>query len=461
MRILLDIPLSFSEITGNIKSSTRLASEDMIHAVTTDSREVFPGDLFIALQGENFCGEDFVLEARERGAYVISANKDLADILVADTAFALLEIAAFYKSKLSNLKYTLAITGSVGKTTTKNILTNLLSSDYKVCSTKENYNNIIGVSYTILSAKQDVEILILELGMNHMGEISVLSKAVKPNAAIITNVGTAHIGNLGSRAMIAKAKLEVLDGMKKEMLVVPYEESLLCNANNSFYTFSTENQKASLYAKILESDSEKSVINLHSDKIKKENLVIPKPGRHIISAVMASVGIIELLNISVSSIPAGILKISEKDVRGRYVELGDFRIYEDCYSASYEACIADFELLSMNRNTLYSCVIGDMLELGSETENLHRKIGEMAYKFGFRRIFAFGAYSSFVLSGARSAGMKKEDLFINTDTTHPEITANQILENVSVGETVLIKASNKIRADRITNILKSSRRNNA
>ena len=172
MRIPLDIPLSLSEITHNIKSSSKIIDDALIWAITTNSKEVVRGDLFIALTGEKFNGEDFVSEAKQRGAYVISTNKENADILVADTAHSLLEIASLYKTRLSNLKFTIAITGSVGKSTTKNILSTILERDYKICSTNENFNNIIGVSYTVLSAKRNVEILILELGMNHLGEIS-------------------------------------------------------------------------------------------------------------------------------------------------------------------------------------------------------------------------------------------------------------------------------------------------
>lgn len=461
MRITLDIPLSLSEITHNIKSSSKIIDDALICAITTNSKEVLPGDLFIALTGEKFNGEDFVSEAKQRGAYVISTNKENADILVADTALSLLEIASLYKTQLSNLKFTIAITGSVGKSTTKNILSTILERDYKICSTNENFNNIIGVSYTVLSAKRNVEILILELGMNHLGEISRLSSAIAPDAAIITNIGTAHIGNLGSRAMIAKAKLEVLDGMRTKRLVVPYEEALLNAHENSFYTYSIENKRASIFADIICLYSDKSIVNLNSESIKLNHLTIDKPGKHIISAVTASFGIIDLLKIDISPICDNTTKIKDNHVRGEYIDLGSFKIYEDCYSASYESYISDFELLSMDKKGRYSCVIGDMLELGAETEKLHRKVGEMAFKYGFKTIYAFGVYSSFVLSGARDAGMNVENIFTNSDITKPEITAKQILENTRCSETVLIKASNRVRANRITNILKDLRINNA
>lgn len=452
MRIVLEIPLPLSDVLLHINSSSTLKSNPTLYAISTSSKEISPGDLFIALDGENFSGEDFITEAKEKGAYILSARNYNADIVVKNTSLALLEIAAYYKKLLKNLKYTIAITGSVGKTTTKNILSEILSYDYTVSSTIENYNNIIGVSYTILSAKADTEILVLELGMNHIGEISALSKAISPDAAIITNIGTSHIGNLGSRELIAKAKLEISDGMNNRNLIVPYGEALL-NPEDK-YTFSTENKNASCYIEILKNDTDKSIFNLKSNNVKLHQQKITLPGRHILSLLAAAIGVIDLLNIELKSVAESISKLNESNARGKYISFDNFRIYDDSYSSSYESVISDFELLSIDKSANRSCVLGDMLELGGETEALHRKIGEAAYKYGFRVIYTFGAYSSFILHGAVNAGMPRECIYVNEDITKPEITAEQIIKNHRENETILIKASNKLKAGRIVDFLK-------
>ena len=454
MRIVPEISLTLEEIAEITDSNSKGFGKKAINGITTNSKEVCQGDLFIALKGERFNGEDFVNEANIRGAYILSSENKSADFKVNDTLSALVKIASYYKTKLPKLKKTVAITGSVGKTTTKNILSKMLSVNFKVHATKENYNNFLGLSHTILTAPKNTEIIIAEVGMNHLGEISVLSKALLPDVSIITNIGTAHIGNLGSREKIAEAKLEILSGMKEYKITVPFEEELLRGVKGS-YTVSLTNPKADCFISLKKEDVYSSVFDIFTVNSFFENVKISLPGKHVLWAIGHSIGAIELLNLDIPNITKSISVLDEKCVRGNLININGYKIFDDTYSSSPEAIIADFQLLSL-RNTQKSCVLGDMLELGNKSEKLHKKIGHAVVEYNFRNLYTFGKLSSFIAKGALEAGMKKENIFINPDISSPETTAKQIIDNYFDGETLLFKASHSIHAERIYDCLKSA-----
>ena len=223
MRIKTEYPLYISSIAHILKANLKFNTK--INAITTDSRECEKDDLFFALSGENFDGVDFIDEAKFKGAYTVSSSKK-SDFTVSNTESALLSVASAYK-QIVNPKYTIAVTGSVGKTTVKDFVNSLLSEVMKTHKTEKNFNNIIGLSHTLLSAKKGTDALVCELGMNHRGEIDELSRAIHPDISIITNIGTAHIGNLGSQEEIAKAKLEIENGMHGGKTIIKDDEVLL------------------------------------------------------------------------------------------------------------------------------------------------------------------------------------------------------------------------------------------
>ena len=227
MRIALGIALPLNILTNHCEAFSKILQKKLFTHITTDSREACEGDLFFSLTSDKSSAEEHVKEARNKGAISVSSLSKEADFLVFDCQKTLLKLAIYYKAQLKSLKATIAITGSVGKTTTKEFCASFLSASYKVHKTYMNYNNLLGVSLSILSAASDTEIFILELGMNNLGEIRKLSDAIEPDYAVITNIGTAHIGNLGSRKLIAQAKLEIASGMTDEKIIVPYEEQLL------------------------------------------------------------------------------------------------------------------------------------------------------------------------------------------------------------------------------------------
>ena len=452
MRIILSVPLTLNEIAKNALSTHILKGNATVSAIATNSKKVCPGDLFIPLMGEKHNGEDYTDEARSRGAYIISSRDCNADIKTDDTMLSLLKIASYYKSKLRSLKKIIAITGSVGKTTTKNVLAKMISSKYITHATEKNYNNYIGLSFTLLSAPANTEIIIAEMGMNHLGEISLMSKILNPDISVITNIGTSHIGNLGSRELIAEAKLEITDGMKTINLLVPYEEALLKNIAGA-HTFSIDHPNADCYIQITEETSSYTLFNIQSNLINLKNLKINIPGKQVIKALSISVKVMELIGIDENDIANSVKFIDLSCLRGKIIKINDFYAYDDTYSSSAEALLCDFELLNLYKNKPKSCVLGDMLELGRHTENIHTKIGCEVYKFGFRNLYTIGPLATKIAEGAINAGMSKENVFINENPDAIDITANQILKNKIKDEIILFKASHNIHAERIIDLL--------
>ena len=451
MRIIPNIKLTLSEVayaTGITTSNLDLP----IGAIVTNSQEAKKNDLFVALRGESANGEAFTENAKKSGAFILSAKNNNADIKVTDTEAALLNVASFYKSKLNNLKHTVAITGSVGKTTAKNILSEVLKTFYNVHSTYGNYNNYLGVSHTILTAPRDCEILVVEMGMNHRGEISQLSQSVSPDVSVITNVGTAHIGNLGSRESIANAKLEIADGMKNPLIIMPEEEVLLKKAKGR-YTFSISKNTGDCFLDNVKEDAFGAVLDVHTGTQFIKDLRINIPGRHVLSAVAIAASVLEKLGMELRLLADTLPKIkSETVVRAKMIKLGCYEIYDDTYSASYEATVANFEMLSKKEKKM-SCILGDMLELGEESKDIHLRLGEEVVKYGFQNLFTFGKAATFIAKGALDAGMKNDCIFINEDIDSPNITAEQIKRNCERDELLFFKASHSIHAERIYSFL--------
>lgn len=453
MRIIPNLKITIGEIAALFNLSDVKGKNDEIRAFTTDSREVCPGDVFVALDGENGSGEDYVYEAKEKGAYIISSRDADADFKVDNTYFALLKIAAFYKQKLSSLKTVIGITGSVGKTTAKNVLSKLLSDKYRVHATEKNYNNFLGLSHTILTAPTDTEIIVAELGMNHMGEIETMSRALRPNIAIITNIGTAHVGMLGNRERIATAKLEIIRGMSKPTVIVPYEEILLKDTPGK-YTYSTENESADCFILPKSELYSGSRFDIHTKKWCVPENSTALPGHHVLNSIAIGVSVLDILDFNAHEVKSSLKKISPDLIRANQYQIGKITVYDDTYSSSPEATIAIFKLLSLDKKRTRSCVLGDMLELGEFAEKLHEKIGEAVYNYGFKRLYAFGKYARIIAAGAKRAGMEAKNIFINCDVGAPEITAEQIIEKSEPGEIILFKASHDVHAERICECLK-------
>lgn len=453
MRIKTNRTLTLKEVAYLL--GAEIAFDREINAICTDSRECHANDLFIALSGEKHNGADYIDDARKRGAFVIAEHG--GDINTKRTDLSLLSLASKYK-RIINPRYTVAVTGSVGKTTVKDFTHFLLSSVMPTHKTEGNYNNIIGVSHTLLSMPKNTEALVCELGMNHTGEIELLSRAVIPDIAIITNIGTAHIGNLGSRERIAEAKLEIQNGMTSNgRSIVSLEEPLLRNIKNPYFV-SYRDKSSDLYAEIFSLSSKGCKVFIKTERFECE-IESGLYSEHSINSLIYAVAVCDLLNMSPKEISDAAKIITSNCLRQKFISKYGYSIYDDSYNSSPEAVIADFNMLSKMGNN-NSALLGDMLELGERSEEMHLMIGAECARFGFKKLYAFGKYCDSIAKGAIREGMNKDFVFTNSDLSKPEATAKQIKESYS-GETLLVKASHSIRADRIIKLLINKESENA
>ena len=433
-----------------------------------DTRNIQKGDTYIAIKGENFDGNIFWKDAFKNGADCVIvqdiefSNEDLKEfdnktiIKVADTMQALYEIAS-YKRKINNIPV-VAITGSVGKTSTKDMVASVVSQKYKTLKTIGNNNNNIGLPFTILRLK-DEEVMVLEMGMNHFGEIHLLSNIAKPNICVITNIGTSHIGNLGSKENILKAKLEILDGAENPTIIINNDDELLHKwylenkDSRKIITYGIEN-KSDIMAKDMILEQEKSTYkcNIDGDEIDVE---VPIAGRHFVlnSLCATTVGI--TLNIDSRKIINGIKNVELTKKRMDIKEINGIKVINDAYNASPEAMKASLNYLSSFKNNRKIAVLGDMFELGEYAEKLHRLVGEEVYKNNIDILVCAGENAKLIADEALKNGMKKENIyyFENKD----EIL--DVLKNeTKTGDIVLFKASNGMKfyelADKFIDMLK-------
>lgn len=381
-----------------------------------DSRKATNGDVYVGICGETVDGNDFYKEAIRKGATCLilskePQNKELGNvtILLVDDTLRCLQELAHYKRSLYDIPV-IAITGSVGKTSTKDIVYSVVSQEYHTHKTIGNYNNHLGVPLTILGLR-DHEAMVVEMGMNHLGEISLLSHIVEPTIAIITNVGTAHIGNLGSRENIRKAKLEILDGMIGNQLILNHDDDMLVQVEEelkSKYQLRTVSilEKSDYRAVFLEEDVFSSTFDIlgHTDHV-----VVNVGGRAYVYNSLVAYAVGNLLNISDEKIKEGIFKFKltgsrlEKKITKKGIVLID-----DTYNANYDSMKASIELLGRVRDKRKIAILGDMLELGEYTEELHTKLGDVVVANEIDRLITIGKYSKLIAKRTLELGMKQE-----------------------------------------------------
>ena len=435
-----------------------------------DTRTIKKGDTYIGIKGEKFDGSSFWKNALNNGAETVIINNIKLDeieeykkqnkniIQVKDTIKAIGEMAS-YKMKIQKEKYNLkvvGVTGSVGKTSTKDIIANVLSKKYKVLKTEGNNNNHIGLPLTILRI-QDEEIAVIEMGMNHLGEISYLTKIAKPDIAVITNIGTSHIGNLGSRENILKAKLEILEGMDKKKIVINNDNDLLNkwyleNKNNiEIHTFGIKNESEfnAKNIKLKENSSE----FIFENKNEKINIEVPVGGEHFILNALCGAAVGKLLNLNNEEIKNGIkdFKLTAKRMEINHLK-NNITIINDSYNASYESMKASISNLKNMNGERKIAVLGDMFELGDFSEKLHKEVGTEIYKNKIDKLYLIGNYSKFIGEEAEKEGYKKENIFYfeNKDELF-----NNLKNNLKSGDVILIKASNGMKLFEIAEKLKN------
>ncbi len=460
MRVELSHPIDLVELSSflNWDLSNLHNSSHIIKAICTDSREAEKGDLFFALKSDKDDGNNYIEAAIKKGCTAVG-NKDLNGcIYSSDAGYSLIKTAEFYKSHLKQIKCTVAITGSVGKSTTKEYIKHILSDMYRVHATYGNFNNQIGVPLTVLGTPKNAEILILEMGMNHIGEISALSKCAKPDIALITSIGSSHIGNLGSIENIIKAKSEIKDGMTNGTVIIPAENPLLYSLTGG-YTFGY-NTIADFM--LTPSHTYNGTYDFTSPERCISNIRCGISAEHLLSNLCGAASVSCMISDNMGKIKKSIRTITSAQTRQRFIRFSDFSIFDDSYNSSFESVLADLKFMVKEYPDLpIGVFVGDILELGEKSEQIHLELGSLIAQFKPVSIYAMGNYASFIKDGAITKGFNEKRIFINEDAKDKSKSIEQLLKNHSINEVILFKASHNLRFDIIADMIaKKERANN-
>lgn len=474
--------LSLLELSCLADGTLRAENAEKIHIsrIATDSREMdSDGTLFLGIRGERVDGNDFAPAALQNGAAAVLCERlpeTGAGIAVANTVRALGILAARMKSRV-NCR-TVAVTGSVGKTTTKELIACVLAKHFRVHASKGNYNSDIGVPMSVLEMPDDAEAGIFELGMSALGEIEYLSKLVRPNIGVITNIGSAHMESLGSRENIARAKLEILSGMEKGgTVLLNGDEPLLQNAREKilsagiiplYISVSTTEAMplfSDFHAENIRVGEGKTTFDLRHGDIIFRDLSMNVMGAHWVYAASYATAVGILLGMSDREIRAGLLDFRAAPMRQSIEQIGDVTVIEDCYNASPESMRAALDvadLLRRERGGRLIALLGDMRELGETSHEFHRSVGLYAAQKGADLLYTFGSESSsFLSAGAKAGGVSASAVFEEPDTSHFEAVGSSLCTALHAGDILLVKASRALRAERIVTYLKEQLSRNA
>lgn len=395
------ISLHLAEIAPVLNA--RLQGADLaIAGVSTDSRQISAGDLFIALKGPNFDAHHFIAEVVAKGAIAVVVEHEIADcnvpqLIVADTKLALGQLAALVKARLA--PKAVAVTGSVGKTTVKEMMAAIMSRIGNVLATAGNFNNEIGVPLTLLRLEPEHQYAVMELGANHLGEIAYTTSLVKPDVAMITNVAAAHLEGFGDLFGVARAKGEIYTGLSTNGLaIVPLDSEfhsywLQRLTHLKVHTFSMEQQSADFYAENIMLDSQGCAgFNMHTP-YGQRFIQLVLPGKHNVSNALAAAAATLALGASMTDVQLGLAAM--KPVKGRinvHQPRENLRIIDDTYNANSESVKAATDLLASYTGTRI-LVLGDMGELGPDARLYHEEVGIYAKQAGINQLFTLGVLS--------------------------------------------------------------------
>lgn len=454
--------ISISEILEAVDG--RLLGEGdpsiLITKVEIDSRSITPGALFVPLVGERFDGHAFLNQALEDGAAACFTQRERDNYLpgkcyikVDSTQKALRDLARHYKQKFS-IPF-IAITGSVGKTTTKDMVAAVLSRKFNVLKTDGNFNNEVGLPLTLLRLKDEHEICVLEMGMNHVGEIDYLADIVEPQAAIITNIGDAHIENLGSRENILAAKCELFAHMPPDGFVVLNGDDELLETLRGRLRYETVwvggNPGLEYRALSVESDGERYVRCELETPTGAFTVDIPALGGHMIYPTLSATAIGAHFGMTTEEIAEGVLRFAPTKMRMNILLRGEgITILDDAYNANPQSMRAAVEVLSKSKGQRKIAVLGDMFELGSLAPALHAGVGEYLGKAEVDCLVAVGTDAAHMAKAAEEAGVPE----VYWRPTKKE--ALTVLEQVVRSDTtILVKASRGMEFEELTAYLKS------
>ena len=424
----------------NLLQVTKSNLDTSVLGITTDTRTIKPQELFIALVGGNFDGHDFIGQAVAQGAIAVVVNHQIESLavpqfIVKDTLNAYQQIARWWRDRFDIP--VIGITGSVGKTTTKELISAALGTQGKVLKTEANFNNEIGVPKTLLQITEEHSYAVIEMAMRGKGEIALLTEIARPTIGVITNVGTAHIGRLGSREAIAQAKCELLAQMpNNSTAILNYDNSLLIKTASEAWQ-----GKTITYG--LTGGDVHGVINNDKITVAEQNFPLPLPGEHNASNYLAAIAIAQELQLDFTPLIAG-LKVELPKGRSRRYDLpDDVVVLDETYNAGLESMLAAVQMLKETPGRRHIAVLGTMKELGEYSSQLHRQVGEKARELNLDllMVLADEAATTEIIQGA--AGINTECFSDRAALTF------KLKQVIRPGDRILCKASNSVGLNKV------------
>ena len=457
------LSLKLKEIVEAVDGKILQGNPDhIVNNMSIDSRRVKPGDLFFAIIGENNDGHNFIPEAVDNGAKIVITSRSinpysgLAIILVRDTTRALQDLASYIRDKIKSLKV-IGITGSAGKTTTKDIIASILSEEKKVLKSKGNYNNEYGLPLSLLELDGNEDIAILEMAMRHKGDISRLAEIAKPDVGIITNIGPAHLENLKTVENIARAKEELLIGLNPDgIAVLNYDDKHIREMVNKFadlnkITISLKDKNVDYYADQIEyiKNGEESRFRVHEGD-NNYILEMDRAGEHNIYNALAAIAVARAMDVSWDSIKNGIKDIEVTELRQEIRKIDGIRIINDSYNANPLSMKAGIDSLINIDGSRKIAVLGAMLELGRIENAAHKEIGKYLYKNGVDVLVGVGSMGEIIAEGASEAGMAEQSIYIYDSNEDAAYFINKIMRS---GDAILVKGSRALEMEEIVDLL--------
>ena len=429
--------------------------ETPVTLVTTDSREVCPGCIFVAFPGEKFDGHDFAAKALENGALCVVLNHPVEgvpeekSVICPDSYHAMMVLGANYRSQFH--PKVVGVTGSVGKTTTKQMTYAALAGFGETIKTEGNQNNELGMPRTLMRLESSTEYAVIEMGMSHAGEIDRLARAARPDVGIITCIGVSHIGNLGSQENICKAKLEICNGLPEGApLVLNYDDPFLRKAVLPAHVrpvwFSLSDENADVCALSIRQETDGMSFVLEDQEHGTFVVNIPAMGRHNVANALAAYCAATRLGCDAKKVIRGLSNFEQTGRRQKVVDSEGVTVIEDCYNAnpdSMKAALAMFKDFPCKRRF---ALLGDMLELGELSREAHEELGRLAAESGLYCLITYGEQAKRTAVVAAAKGVET----LHADSYRE--AADALLSRVQPGDAVLVKASHGMALEKVLDI---------
>lgn len=455
-----------ASICGGTLYSVACENKVLFETVCTDSREADNTSMFVAIRGERVDGHSYISNVVKQGCRCVIAErvpldvKGIAVIIVPDSVRAIRDIAEYVKSQV-DIK-TVAVTGSVGKTTTKEFIASVLDRKFNLYKTEGNFNSTIGMPMSMLELNQHNEAAVFEMGMSGLGEIEYMSEAAKPDIAIITNIGSSHLEALGSRENIRRAKMEIVAGLKDGgTLFLNGDEPLLVGHESERYNtlyFGMKNEECDFFASNIRNIESGTMFDMRTPNGEYKNIEISIVGAHNVYNAMVAFNVGLKMNMSEAAIREGLLAYKSAKMRQNIYTLGGITVIEDCYNASPESMNAAINVLddtAKAKGGRMIALLGDMRELGDTSATLHAGVGSYLAGKHADYLFTYGEISSANLAdGAAKNGMSEKQIYRNP-VADAEVVGKKLLSVLKEGDVLLVKASRALAAENVLNYVKT------